>query len=280
MYVSENELESMVVAQVRGVKLQHVGWANPRVLARALEIKIDDQKLGGEQEGAAFAGNIVINPAIGVKARRRFTFYHEIVHHLIRRNNKLYSILHDQYSSDEDLEHIIERLCNVGAAEFVLPKDSVLASIETEGFSIELVKTLSRAGEVSSTAACVQLALCAKHKCIAVICKVGSCSEVNSPKLFDGVALKKRVLLVDIAISSPKTKYRVARGAVIPKGHLFFEAYSAVDGGIVSGKDRIPFRNGLSGEVECEAICIGTQVFGFFHLEHPPAKSGSQLRLF
>lgn len=280
MYVPENELEAMVVAQVRDVKQQHNEWANPRALACALEIKFADLKLDGAREGAAFAENIVINPTIGVKARQWFTSYHEIIHHLIRRNNKLYSILHDQYSSDEDLERIIERLCNAGAAEFVLPKDSVLAAIEAEGFSIALVKALSRTDEVSSTAACVQLALCAQHKCIAVVCKMDSCLEVSSPTLFNDVALKKRVLLVDMAISSSKTKYRIARGAVIPKGHLFYEAYSAVDRNIVRGKDRIPFRNGLSGEVDCEAICIGTQVFGFFHLDRAPVKSSHQLQLF
>lgn len=281
MYISEKDLEAMVVAQVRDVKQQHAGWVNPRALAYALGIEIDDQELGVGREGAAFASNIVISPTIRVKARQRFTLYHEIVHHLIRRNDRLYSILHDQYSSDEDLERIIERLCNAGAAEFILPQSRVVSAIEKEGFSVGLVKTLSRPDEVSLTAACVQLALCARHKCIAVICKMGSLLEENNPKLFNDNTPKKAVLQVDTAISSPKTDYRIARRTVIPQGHLFYEVYNAVnEGRVVHGKDCIPFRNSLKREVECEAIRIGMQVFGFFHLEHPPAKSGPQLRLF
>ncbi len=269
----------MVVNQINDTKHQYLQWANPFELARELEVSITIGKLGPDQEGAAFAENIVLDPTIGVKARQRFTLYHEIVHHLIRRSDKLYSILHDQYHSDKDLTRIIERLCNVGAAEFVIPHSTVLAAMEAEGFSISLARDLSRVDEVSPTAVCVQLALCAKHGCIATVCRMALSPRVDGLGLF-GEVKPGMILQVDIAISSYYTKYRIARGSLIPKGHLLYDAYETASNDIVSGTAQVPSRNNRTWMVDCEATRIGKQVFGLFHLDPPPINSRHQLRLF
>lgn len=275
----EYELEAMVVSQMNDVKRHYSMWTNPFQLAVELEISISFGQLGPEQEGAAFVENIVVDPKIGVKARQRFTAYHEIVHHLIRRNNELYSILHDQYQKDKDHTNIIERLCNVGAAEFVIPRGSVFAAIEEEEFSISLVRSLSRVDEISPTAVCVQLASCAKHGCIATICKMASPPNAGRSDLL-GQMKTGMVLQVDMAISSPRTKYGIARGSLIPGGHLFYDAYKAVKNDIVSGKAQVPNRHNRSWIEDCEAMRIGNQVFGVFNLEPPPVINQNQLRLF
>jgi hypothetical protein len=238
----ESELEAMVVDQINDIKRQYAIWTNPYDLARELEVSIAVGKLGPDQEGAAFAERVVFDPTIGVKARQRFTLYHEIVHHLIRRNDKLYSILHDQYRSDEDLTRIIEHLCNVGAAEFVIPRSMVRAAIEVDGFSISQVRVLSKVDEVSPTAVCVQLALCAKHRCIAAVCRMVSPPEINGPKLV-GEIKTGMALQVGIAVSSPSTKYMIKRGKLLPKGHLFYEAYEVVRDDIVRGIAPMPLRD-------------------------------------
>jgi hypothetical protein len=279
LFTPESELEAMVVNYIDDIKRQYAIWTNPFDLARELGISIEVGKLGPGQEGAALAERIVLDPTLGVKARQRFTLYHEIVHHLIRRNDKLYSILHDQYRSDEYLTHIIEHLCNVGAAEFIIPRSTVLAAIEADGFSISQVRDLSKADEVSPTAVCVQLALCAKHGCIATVCRMILSQKVDSPGLF-GEVEPRMVLQVETAVSSSYTKYRIACGSLIPKGHLLYETYEAASGGIVSDIAPAPFRSKHTWLVKCEAICIGKQVFGLFHLDPPPVKSRHQLRLF
>jgi hypothetical protein len=279
LLIPESELEVMVINYIDDIKREYAMWTNPFDLAHELEISIAVGKLGPDQEGAAFAERIVLDPTSGVKARQRFTFYHEIVHHLVRRNDKLYSILHDQYRSDEDLIHIIERLCNVGAAEFIIPRRTVLAVIGAEGFSILPVRDLSRADEVSPTAVCVQLALCAKHGCIATVCRMVLSQKVDSPGLF-GEVEPRMALQVETAVSSSYTKYRVARGSLIPRGHLLYDTYEAANDDIVSGTALVPFRSKRTWLVKCEAICIGKQVFGLFHLDSPPIHSRHQLRLF
>lgn len=278
MYTSELELESLVIRQINDVKHQYAVWADPDKLACALEIPVVEGKLGAGLEGVALPGIIIRDPTTGVQARRRFTLYHEIVHHLVRKNDELLFLLHDQYSSDEDFRRITERLCNAGAAEFVIPRDSVLAAIEVSGFSISLVRDLSRANEVSSTAACVQLARCAKHKCIAVVCRMVPNTTEDRPSLFTQTRPGK-VLSVEIAISSASTKYTIARGNLIPKGHLLFDAYEAGSEKVLRGKAPIPFRDNRRWEKECEAMCLGTQVFGLFHIDPPPVNSRDQLQL-
>jgi len=279
LLTSESELESMVMSQVREIKRQYNEWANPHALTEALEFSIVMGNLGTGREGAALADTIVLDPSTGVKARRRFTLYHEIVHLLIKQNGELYSILHDQYRSDKDFNRIIERLCNVGAAEFVIPRDAVHAAIEAQGFSISLIRDLSSIGEVSPTAVSVQLALCAKHECIVVVCRMASRSGVDEPVLL-GEMMPGMVLQVSTSVSSSRTKYRVAFGSLISKGHLFYEAYEAKDGEIVKGEAPVPLRSGHKWIVECEAMRIGGQVFGVFHLEPAPVKNRYQLPLF
>src|ERR1700730_17782521 len=130
LLTSEAELEPMVLQQIRSIKRQHSEWVDPHALAKALGFSIVSRDLGEGREGAALASIIGLDPSMQVKGRRRFTLYHEIVHLLIKRNDELYSILHDQYASDTDFNRIGERLCNLGAAEFVIPREVVLAAIE------------------------------------------------------------------------------------------------------------------------------------------------------
>jgi IrrE N-terminal-like domain len=279
LLTSEAELESMVVQQIRSIKRQHSEWVDPHALAKALGFSIVSRDLGEGREGAALASIIVLDPSMQVKARRRFTLYHEIVHLLIKRNDELYSILHDQYASDTDFNRIVERLCNLGAAEFVIPREVVLAAIEEKGFSISLVLDLSSVGEISPAAVAVQLALCAKHECIVAVCRVASHAETGESLFSDKLRLGM-LLQVSMAVSSPRTKYRVARGSRIPKGHLLYAAYEANDGEVVAGEADVPLRSGRQWIVYCEAMRIGGQVFGIFHLEPAPVKSHHQLPLF
>ena len=279
MYTHEAELETMVIHQMDDVKQHYIVWTNPLELARELGISVTFGKLGPDQEGAAFAEDIVLDSTIGVRARQRFTLYHEIVHHLIRRNDKLYSILHEQYQADKDFTRILERLCNIGAAEFVLSRNTVRAVLANSKFSIELVKELSKVDEISSTAACVQLALCAKHSCITVVCTMTTHVNQGKTALF-GKMKSESALQVNVATRSACTAYTVARGCLMFKGHFFYEVYEQANEKSIREKSSIPFRNNQSWVVESEAIRIGKQLFGVFHLEPPLVNSPDQLSFF
>ncbi|WP_456445553.1 ImmA/IrrE family metallo-endopeptidase [Oceanithermus sp.] len=71
----------------------------------------------------AASGTILV--AEGQSPRRqRFTLAHEVMHRLIEQDGELLSDLHEAYEGAA-LERALERLCNLGAAEMLLPRAEV-----------------------------------------------------------------------------------------------------------------------------------------------------------
>jgi hypothetical protein len=167
----------------------------------------------------------------------------------------------------------------MGAAEFVIPRDTVLRAINEAGFSLALVDELYRTTMASLTAVCVQLALCAVHRCIALVCRSGPRLPSDYPMLFEGDR-SGEALRVEVAINSSRMKYTIARGSSIPRGHFFSDAYHTNKTTIVRGVAPIPFANGLNTwTVDCEAMRVGNQLFGLCHADPPPVHCPDQLRL-
>jgi hypothetical protein len=252
-------------------KVQYPCWPESEQLCEQLGIRVQYGTIGLGREGAAFADAILLDPAAGVPARRRFTFYHEIVHHLLREHTvELYSIISDQYESDELLTSISERLCNIGAAEFLLPRETVRSLYQEEGFSVALIAVLSHPESVSRVAACAQLTFCAPHSCIAVVCRQHR--PTSTPPAHECIK-------IDAAFRSSKMKYPCAVGTEIASNHFLAQAFHTAPGGRIQGIAPIPFKSGHRWEVACEALRLGSQVFAFFHVDEPPTSERDQLRL-
>jgi hypothetical protein len=125
-----------------------------------------------------------------------------------------------------------------------------------------------------------QLVLCATHRCIGVTCRPAKVSGDAAP-LLQSETPDRVQLSVEMAISSASMAYGVARCVIIPRQHLLNDAHAAEEGQILKGKDAIPFRHARRPWiVDCEAVRVGTQVFGIFHADSPPQSHRDQLRLF
>jgi hypothetical protein len=274
--VSEFALERRVIELVERVKNKHPEWADPDALAAGLGLTVVEADLGPEREGAALGTVIVLTRGAGRSGRDRFTFYHEITHSLLRRTDDLMSFLHDRYRRQDDFERIIERLVNVGAAEFVVPRLVVVEACRKHGMSVRLIAPLSDATGGSATAVCVQLALTAPHRCVAVVAgwKRQPASSQAWLLLADGPRL-----LVDVAASSRAMRYVVARDTLIPSSHLLHAAATAAQGEVIEGTDRIPFRTGATWLAECEAVRLGAQVFALLHVDSKPTWDARQIEL-
>lgn len=281
IYYPESELEMLLLRQIDAVKKQYPMWRDPYQLSRALGLRIVLTGLGSKHEGAAWSNAIALDPSAGGPSRRFFTIYHEILHHLIKSNDVLYSILHDQYRSEKDLERICEYLANVGAAEFLLAREIVRTAINESGFSIALITELSAATNASMTAICVQLVLCAGHRCLGIVCRMMQPGYDETPSLGPHL-VSEPVLHVETAVSSRSMKYSMRRGTPIPAGHFLHSAWEAEGNPILRSVVPIPFRNRGTEPwvVDCEAIRIGEQVFALFHADPPPASHRDQMRLF
>ncbi len=206
-------------------------------------------------------------------------FYHEIVHHLIRRHDVLYAALDEQYRAERDLTNMLERLCDVGAAEFVLPAAVVRAATAAQGWTVALVEEMASGG-ASRVAACVQLVLLAPHRCVAVVCHLSLIEDGNDQTLWGRASTMRAGLQVDVAMTSPAMRFGVARWVCIPSEHVVTAAYEVPHGTLVRGQAPIPFRSGKVWIVECEAVCLGQQVFALFHVDPPPSPLAGQLSLF
>jgi len=88
--------------------------------------------------------------------RQRFTLAHEVMHHLIESDGDLLSDLHDVYEG-RALEVALERLCNLGAAEMLIPGEQVAREAAAAGPNPRLVWELAGRHGVSEAAAAVAL---------------------------------------------------------------------------------------------------------------------------
>jgi len=88
--------------------------------------------------------------------RKRFTLAHEVMHHLIENNGDLLSDLHDAYEG-KALEIALERLCNLGAAEMLLPRKAITKALAGLGPNPRLIWELSNRYGVSEAVAVVAL---------------------------------------------------------------------------------------------------------------------------
>ena len=66
--------------------------------------------------------------------------FHEITHHLLEENEDLICELDEYTYGQEDRHHPqIEYLCNVGAAEFLMPSKEFVTLYEERGFNVQLI---------------------------------------------------------------------------------------------------------------------------------------------
>lgn len=180
----------------------------------------------GSNDGAfdAASRRIILNPRVRSPERKRFTLCHEAIHALISTDPELLSELHDAAEGD-DLERLLERLCNAGAAELMMPEDEVRAALGVIGLRAQVIPRLARHARASRQAACLQVARHLPGRSLALIARRAGDSAV-----------------VEFSSRAPGMRYTLTPGTVLAAGHPAAEA--AVTGLPVRARDAIPFRSG------------------------------------
>ena len=242
-------------------------------------LTVQEDILPLDKEGAYIAqeSKIIINKLITSTERRQFTLYHELVHHVIRQDDDLYSYLHDAYPNTSDFDRVIELVCNIGAAEIILPRETVRNLIDQKGLSLSLLPELCQSKAVSGPAALIQLVQYAPNQCYGVVCERGELSSIADSKqqaFLPNAASNGLYILY--AMWSPSVKYALARFTTITSNHLLSQAANTQK--LVKGMDRIPFRSGTDWQVPCEVVTFRNKVYGLFHVSQP--QNPQQPRLF
>jgi hypothetical protein len=276
--LSDWDLREHVIKLVQSARTKLPANVSSDDIEQRFGVDICEEVLPMDKDGAYIESEskIVININITSVERRQFTLFHELVHHLIRGDGDLYSYLHDTYEDTNDFDRTIELICNIGAAEFILPRSKVRNLIEFQGFSINLVPQLCYQELVSGPAALIQLIQNAPNSCYGVICDYGippNSTNSNQHSFIRGQ--QERTLYILYSMWSPSAKYSLARLTQIPKDHLLMRVLS--EDRMIEGIERIPFRSGTDWKVPAEAIYFRGKVYGIFNVKPPP--SNLQLRL-
>jgi hypothetical protein len=219
---------------------------------------------------------IVLDPRVGDADRLNFTFFHEIMHHLIREDDELYSFLHEYTPRNQDFKTALERYCNIGAAEFLIPAEDVRKAIAERGFSIRLVEYFEPKYPASKPAIAIQLAQCATHKCFVVVCEWGRMPQQQTSQVSFSSAVETPQLYVLYASSSSSTGYPIGRFVLVPSDHVIAIAYETQ--GSVKDIAPILFRSGnRRWKCECEAFYYKGKVYAAFNASSPTSPNQPRL---
>lgn len=248
-------------------------------LAKLLKIEIIEGQgvLYGGMYLSGKAPQIVIEP-YGYSERLNFTFFHEVMHHLIRTDDELYGFL-DDYGG-QNFKAVLEEYCNIGAAEFLIPSEDMKKVFRDKGFYMALLQDLDASYPASRPAIAIQMAQCAAHDCIIVVCELNTLAqeEQTQPLMGKGETLQS-LLQISYSSCSPSYKYRPpARGVPIAKHHLICNAYD--ERSSLQGKADVPFRSGSHWTVDCDAFYYKGKVYAAFNLTAPPPPASLQPSLF
>jgi hypothetical protein len=223
------------------------------------------------------ARTIVLDPRVTWPERLQFLFGHELMHDRIEQDDDLLSLLADAYVGSDYA--MMERLCNAGAAEWLMPSEDVQDMVRAHGFSTDIIPGLCQRYHASSLAVAIHMAATASHQCYLVIAAPRDVpQEETLPVLVDVRATRARPRLVMLyTVASPSAPYAIRRGRPVPTDHLMHAAWQR-GGEAVSGWANIPFASGTRWVVPCDALSFRGHVFAFFHASDPV--SPGQMRLF
>lgn len=261
-YRSDQELEVMVLDLVHRARGEYgiVQGHRGEQACQAIGLRLSRRPLPDMTDGLLHDKEVVINVALRHAPRVQYTIFHEIMHYLLERDGELYNYLTEVLAHDpRAFDAVIERWCQLGAAEFLLPRQMVRSVIADVGFSVHVVEKVADLTNASIAASAIQVATCAPVDCYVVVCRYGPSPHwPHQPTLF-----------VEQATRRLGSQFPIARGTTIPSDHLFRTAW---DSGIPqSGQTVIPFRSGKCYPCpHAEACRLGNQVIGVLYKGSPP----------
>jgi Zn-dependent peptidase ImmA (M78 family) len=184
------DLRTKVIELAQDYRKAHAPLT-PERLAAGIGASLSYGKLPEGRFGALVPGqNHILIDQDSPPRRQRFTLAHEVMHVLIQQDDELLSDLHETYQGQE-LERELEALCNLGAAEMLLPGQVVEAAMAKKGQSPKLVPELSELHQVSEEV--VIIALAERGPVPSIVLMAGSRPlrvyfSAKHPRIFDRVS--------------------------------------------------------------------------------------------
>lgn len=264
--LSPRELDQKVLGLVARARQEHgiqEGCDGETACAK-LGLKLGSATLQAGTDGMLAGDRVIVDQAVRWAPRVEFTIYHEITHRLLDEYGEIIEHFTELLPNDEAaFDREIERCCDRGAAEFLMPWARVTETIRTEGFSVDLVGLVAERHGASLIASALQIAHCAPVECYVVLCSYGPVPRSRP---------QQRGLYVDYAGASPTRRYPLARFSPVPGDHVL--SHARKDQGFAEGKSHVPFRSGKCMPCHCEARPLGPFVAGILSFGNVAAPRG------
>ena len=279
-----NSMKSQVIELVQNTVRKYSSTKSPNFgeICSGLRLDVMEGVLPDGIDGMHSGNKIIINSQIQNEERKRFTQFHEVAHYLIEENGDLISELRKYTCSQEDgYKRSLEVLCNIGAAEFLMPREEFRKLYKAKGFNVELILYAAHHFRSSSIATTIQLAQVAPNECIAVVCENGLIPNGSAPSQASFFTTgnqyhNKSRLHVIYSASSPAASDRwLAKNTVIPDDHLINQGFLKAE--MLEAESYIPFPT-WQESCFCEVLPYKNRVYALFHLS--PLPDPNQMALF
>jgi len=190
---TEADAVELVVEQARGLIGRVQAWFpqwnpppfDPSLYAEFLGIPVIHAALGPDQDAIYVppdsrsgqaretgTATIILNDEVRSMGRRNFSLAHEITHGMFDDHDgrRFFLRTRDRAAYEHDPETmLLERLCDAGAAELLMPRPFFLEAIERRGFSAGGLVTVAREFGVSLAAAAIRLVELWPRPCVALL---------------------------------------------------------------------------------------------------------------
>lgn len=250
-------------------------------LCSDLGINVVEDSLPNGIDGMLKGKTILINSNIQSEERKRFTRFHEMMHHLLNKDAYLLSELHEYTCNQENgYKKQLEILCNIGAAEFLMPRKEFTKLYQEKDFNVKLILDAADHFKASTIAATIQLAQIAPNKCIATVWEYGLVPKDtdllhNSLFITENQSYNKPKWHVVYSASSLTADRWLTKYTTFPDDHLINQAFR--QDRMIEGCGYIHFPS-WKEDCYCEAFRHKDKVYALFHLTLPP--SPDQMSLF
>jgi hypothetical protein len=265
--MNERDMREYVLKLVRDLIAKHGLPTRPTCLevVAALELpKPLYEKLPSDKDGSRTGRQIIVNKQITCKKRVRFTFFHEVLHIVIEEDGLLPSELHEHGFVDggeEAAQRVLESLCNLGAAEFLLPAALYQEFMADRGWDVGAIEAAAKEFNCSAIAAAFQFAHFNPRPCTVLVCEFGPI-PVRSGVDVKSLASRPPCLHVAYTPFHPDS-YPMCRHIRVPTNHLISRAWHTDSA--LRGEDKGIFKEIRQFDIPCEAVRIGDRVYAVFY---------------
>lgn len=222
--MSEAEMAKHLLALVDQVRAR-LPALTLEALFEALELNRIDEAPPSGQEGIYVRElrAVFLNPSIRTPERRLFTAFHEGTHAIIDRDSLLQEQLAELCPDDRTERQVVEMLCDIGAAEFLMPREAFVPLVRSHDPVVGCINVVERQFPGASLPAIAQqIAHYASPPGLVLVC---ADAPIPRPCGFERARIHVQYAFIPPVSGSTRVRPRPKRYQTIRGDHPLFSMF-------------------------------------------------------